>query len=103
MSRGIVAVYLLGIGALVASRRRDQTRPAPPELARVPWTPPPALPPTTIYAYVYQLPSETAVRMAFGPFPSAAREMGIFGKYETARDLAARKGWALAWPGVREL
>ncbi len=63
---------------------------------------PPAAPPKR-FAYVYQLPSEIAVRMAIGTSPRDAREMGIFGSAAMAAKVAAEQGATLAWQGVREL
>jgi hypothetical protein len=97
--RGVGALLGLGALALFASRprpaakREQPARPSSPAKA----------PPPKIFAYIYQRPDEEVVRMAIGTSPATAREMGIFQKPETAQDLAHRKGWALAWEGVKPL
>lgn len=66
----------------------------------LPWTP---LPPTEIKAFIYRLPNETAFRMATGPFPSSAREMGLFDTVAMAQQVAREHGWGLAWEGAKDL
>lgn len=72
-------------------------------------------PPRTVplVAYLYQLPGDSyeTVRVAVGQQPEGAidaterpTEMGIFSsEAEALRLLVQPKGWALAWPGVRQL
>lgn len=102
----IALLVLAAIGAIVGLRRRaPASSPAAPSSRRPPayGRPPGPLPPAKKFAYIYQLPSEIAVRMAIGTSPRTAREMGIFGSAKMAADVARQQGATLAWEGVREL
>lgn len=94
-----VAYTLLGAigGLILAGRRRDRERQAAPPAAAARAPAPP------VFAYIYQRPSEIAVRMSSGTSPTTAVEMGIFGTVDKAQAIAKQKGWQLAWDGARAL
>jgi hypothetical protein len=86
---------LFGAAYVVGRRRKPRDDLRAPEKVQTP----------QVYAYLYQLPDDgfTTTRMASGESGKEPREMGVFGTPDAARRVAASKGWALAWDGVRQL
>lgn len=99
---------LLWLGAILLLGRRPAAAAGPTSSST---SPPPRTVP--LVAYLYQLPQDgySTVRVAVGQQPEGAidpherpTEMGIFASEADAlRLLVQPKGYALAWPGVRQL
>jgi len=96
------------IGAYLVFGPRPRAAAAAPTSSNT--SPPPRTVP--LVAYLYQLPGDSyeTVRVAVGQQPEGAIdqterpvEMGIFSNATNALQLVTSKGWALAWPGVRQL
>jgi len=101
MARGQGGGYFL-LGAAIlgaaAAARQQQTRSPAPAIAP---PAPPRRPP--LFGYLYQHENEIAYRLKEGTSEATAREVGIFGSADKAREVARGRGLVLAWPGVKEI